>query len=245
MKADARQTLNAQVLKASWSRVLIAGLLLSCTALSGRADTAKGEDDKYHKAVDAAVDAGLEYLAKAQLADGSFEGMPKCNAVTALSIMAFLAHGYSPGLEPYGDTINRGIDSILGSQQPDGTLIGPGGGNMYSHNIATLMLSEVSGMVDTERQKRVDEVLSKALQVILAAQKVNKAEKQKGGWRYGPNSNDSDMSHSGWATGTRMPRKVRLIELRRRSAIGAARECFDEINDELLVRWRQPRPRGE
>jgi len=180
--------------------LLIVGLVLACTPLRGWADTAKGEDNKYEKAIDTAVESGLEYLAKNQMADGSFPGMPKCNAVTSLAIMAFLAHGYSPGLEPYGDTINRGIDSVLNSQQPDGTLIGPGGGQMYSHNISTLMLSEVSGMVDPERQKRIDEVLPKALQVILAAQKVNKDDNNKGGWRYNPNSNDSDMSHSGWAT---------------------------------------------
>lgn len=175
------------------------GIAALCVAPAGRADTAKGEDDKYRKAIDAAVDAGLEFLAKSQLADGSFTGQPRCNAVTSLSIMAFLARGYSPGLEPYGDTINRGIDSVLGTLQPDGTLIGPGGGQMYSHNIASLMLSEVSGMVDPERQKRIDEVLPKALRVILAAQKVGKSEKMQGGWRYNPNSNDSDMSHSGWA----------------------------------------------
>jgi hypothetical protein len=175
------------------------GVLLS--SVFARADTAAGEDEKYYKAFDAAVDGALEYLAKTQYPDGSFPGPAmKCNAVTAVCIMAFLARGYSPGLGPYGEVVNRGIDSVLSTQQPDGTLIGGGGGAMYSHNIATLMLSEVSGMVDPERQKRIDQVLSKALQVILAAQKVNKPEAQKGGWRYGPASADSDMSHSGWAT---------------------------------------------
>lgn len=185
------------------SRILI---LVLCVGIGvppfpARADKATGEDDKYYKTFDAAVDGALDYLAKAQYPDGSFPGgAMKCNAVTAVCVMAFLARGYSPGLEPYGEVINRAIDSVLSTQQPDGTLIGAGGGSMYSHNIATLMLSEVSGMVDPERQKRLDAVLSKALQVILAAQKVNKGANDKGGWRYSPTDTTSDMSHSGWAT---------------------------------------------
>jgi hypothetical protein len=70
---------------------------------------------------------------------------------------------------------------------------------MYSHNIATLMLSEVSGMVDPERQARIDVVLPRALRIILAAQDVPKGESHAGGWRYEPTSGDSDISLAGWA----------------------------------------------
>jgi hypothetical protein len=72
-------------------------------------------------------------------------------------------------------------------------------GRMYSHNIATLMLSEVSGMVDPERQARIDVVLPRALRIILAAQDVPKGESHAGGWRYKPTSGDSDISLAGWA----------------------------------------------
>ena len=158
------------------------------------------EDEKYRKAFDAAVDNGLAYLAKAQLPDGSFpSGMPRNTAVASLSVMAFLAKGHLPGLGPYGDVINRGVDFVVSVQAPDGTLIGSGAGQMYSHNISTLMLSEVSGMVDPERQQRVGAALGRALYVILAAQQVHKGEAMKGGWRYEPKSHDSDLSHSGWA----------------------------------------------
>jgi hypothetical protein len=124
--------------------------------------------------------------------------MPKSTAVASLCAMAFLAHGYGPGLEPYGDAINRSVDFILASQDPGGSLIG-GGGSMYSHNISTLMLSEVSGMTDPERQERVRDALAKALKFTLDAQAVRKAEAHQGGWRYSPTSADSDISHSGWA----------------------------------------------
>ncbi len=172
-------------------------LLAPCAT---RADTAADEDAKFQKAFDTANDRALAYLAGAQLPNGSWpSGMRENNAIASLCVMAFLARGYTPGLPPYGNVINRGIDFVLGSQAANGSLMGYGGGQMYSHNIATLMLSEVSGMVDPERQKRIDEALAKALKITLDAQRVKKAEAQRGGWRYVPSSTDSDISHSGWA----------------------------------------------
>ena len=70
---------------------------------------------------------------------------------------------------------------------------------MYGHCIATLLLSEVSGMVTPPRQKRIDAALPKALKVILAAQQVKKPAPHQGGWRYVPKSPDSDISCTSWA----------------------------------------------
>ena len=180
--------------------LLGAGAALFIGGAAAIADRAVPEDAKYQKAFDEAVDKALAYLARAQLGDGSFPANMRNNtAIASLGVMAFLARGYSPGLPPYGDTINRGIDFVLSVQAPDGTIIGAGGGQMYSHNISTLMLSEVSGMVDPDRQKRIDQALPKALKVILDAQDVPKAPPFQGGWRYEPKSTDSDISHSGWA----------------------------------------------
>ncbi len=175
--------------------------LLACAAcLAGSetfAQSATLEDEKYQRAFDDAVDRGLAFLARSQAADGSIGGA-QTPAVTALAVMAFLARGYSPGLPPYGEVINRGIDHILSVAKPNGLLMG-GGGQMYSHSIATLMLSEVSGMVDPERQARIDEVLPGAVQIILAAQDIAKGETHAGGWRYQPTSSDSDISLAGWS----------------------------------------------
>ena len=197
-------------------------LLLSAAVPVARADKATAEDAKYHKVIDAAVDNGLQYIAKAQLADGSFHGgMSKCNAVASLCVMAFLAKGYQPGIEPYGDTINHGIDFVLASADPaNGYLGGAGGGVMYSHNISVLMLSEVSGMVDPERQKRIDAVLPKATQLTLSAQKIPKPAAQQGGWRYAPGSTDSDMSHSGWA--------IMALRSARNAVAPVPREAIDD-----------------
>jgi hypothetical protein len=166
-----------------------------------RADTASPRLARYRKPVDEAVDRALAWLAKAQARNGSFRGSyGTTTAVIGLAGMAFLSKGYTPGSGPYGDTINRAINAVLGAQRKNGCLdSGRGRGGMYSHCIGTLLLSEVSGMVDPARQKKIDEALPRALKVILSAQQIKKHPMYQGGWRYKPNSRDSDISVSGWA----------------------------------------------
>ena len=159
---------------------------------------------KYRDSIDRSIDKALAFLATHQQPDGSWVYSPRqqnVTGITGLCVMAFLAKGYVPGVGPYGEAINRGVDFILGSQQPNGLLFrGPSGqGPMYSHDISTLLLLEVSGMVDPERQRKIDEVLPKALKLTLAAQQMPKQDKDAGGWRYQSDSRDSDISCTGWA----------------------------------------------
>ena len=174
----------------------------------GSVEQAKADEESprlqpYRKNVDRAVDTALLFLARAQAenpaGDGSFADVHgQTNAVAALSGMAFLSKGYRPGAPPYGDSINRSIDYILATDTKNGYL-GVRGGKMYGHSIATLFLSEVSGMVDPARQQRIDVVLPRALKIVLEAQAVPKTEgADSGGWRYEPDSKDSDMSVTGW-----------------------------------------------
>ena len=147
----------------------------------------------YKAEVDRRVDHGLEFLAAAQTHKGCFPGKyGDTTGVTSLAGMAFLAKGHTPGYGPYGDVINRCIDYIISAQKPNGLLArGSSHGNMYSHSISTLFLSEVSGMIDPRRQEAMDEPLGKAIRLLLAAQNVKKAERHQGGWRYQPNSRDT------------------------------------------------------
>jgi len=170
-----------------------AALLLPGEPVS--ADKAEDALAKYDKPVDQAIDRALVFLAKQQLKTGAFRCGRSPVAVTGLSVMAFLAKGHTPGVGPYGEVINKGIDFLLTQQRKNG-VFPP---QMYSHAIATLTLSEVSGMVDEQRQEKIDPALGKALKVIVAAQKVKKGKPHQGGWRYAPNSADSDISCTGWA----------------------------------------------
>ncbi|MCA8997160.1 MAG: terpene cyclase/mutase family protein [Planctomycetaceae bacterium] len=149
---------------------------------------------------DAAAAMGRPELA------GSFEEPASVGntGVTSLAVMAFLAKGHLPGRGQYGELINRGIDYVLSQQLENGLLVchdpkGRTTGLMYEHSISTLLLGEVSGMVDPVRQQKVDDVLSRALLVLLQAQKVPKSEANTGGWRYTPGTTDSDLSLTGWS----------------------------------------------
>jgi hypothetical protein len=182
--------------------VLTAACLAAAAAPTAHADEASAALAKYEQPVGKAIDRALAYLAKNQRQDGGIHVRGQSiTAVTSLSVMAFLAKGYTPGAGPYGRVINRGIDRVLANQQVNGLLVEASNsrGAMYSHAISTLMLSEVSGMVDPARQKRIDRALAKALMLILAAQGVRKSANHAGGWRYQHTSTDSDISCTGWA----------------------------------------------
>lgn len=157
---------------------------------------------KWQEKVDPAVGRGLDYLARVQNEDGSFpHNYGRSVGIPALAGMAFLSRGHLPTEGPYAENINLCIDWIVRHQNEQGVLDNgdAGHGPMYAHNIATLFLSEVSGMVDPERQAKISQVLPKALALILRAQQVKKDERNQGGWRYHPDSHDSDTSCSGWA----------------------------------------------
>jgi len=168
------------------------------------ADEASPALAKYTERVDASITRALAWLAEEQQKDGSWttnEDTRNATGITGLCLMAFLAKGHTPGVGPYGENINKGIDFLLENQASNGMLIRgrEGHGPMYSHCIAALTLSEVSGMVSPERQKRIDAVLSKAMKLVLAAQQMPKDHRHAGGWRYKHDSRDSDISCTSWA----------------------------------------------
>jgi len=156
----------------------------------------------YKPDVEASVEKGLEYLKTVQFPEGFFPGhYGKSTGIVSLVGMSFLSKGYTPAHGPYSATVDKCINYLLSNQRANGLIADPDSRNevMYSHNIATLFLSEVSGMVGLETQKQIDIVLPKALRLIIAAQQVEKPVKHSGGWRYHPDSTDSDVSCSGWA----------------------------------------------
>jgi hypothetical protein len=181
----------------SW--IVAAGLMVGALAAQGPADPVFAE---WRERVDPAVERALDALARAQNPDGSFPGpFGDSTGIPALAGMAFLSRGHLPTEGPYAGAINRSIDFVLNHQKDNGLFEKGGGGSgpMYAHNIATLFLSEVSGMVDPVRQARIGSALPEALGVIYQAQQVPKNENDQGGWRYHPGSRDSDTSCSGWA----------------------------------------------
>lgn len=158
-------------------------------------------------ATERAIANGLEYLVRAQNENGSYPGAyGNSAAVPALAGMSFLAMGRLPGPGRQGEAVERALDYVLScadmraSAPFRGYMGEPGGGRLYAHAIATLFLSEASGMVDERRQEKIDKVLPLAVKVLLDAQAQKKDNPSHlGGWRYQPNASDSDLSCSGWA----------------------------------------------
>ena len=158
-------------------------------------------------ATERAIANGLEYLVRTQREDGSYPGAyGDSAAVPALAGMAFLSMGRLPGADRYGEAVDRALDYVVScadmrDNAPFRGYMGERGqGRMYAHSIATLFLSEASGMVDERRQEKIDRLLPLATKVILDAQNQRKNNAvHLGGWRYSPNANDSDLSCSGWA----------------------------------------------
>lgn len=157
--------------------------------------------------IDVSIDRALKFIVSQQRQNGAFPGnFGDSAAVSALAGMAIVSKGYHIGDPRYGECLRKCLDYVLSTAdlrdaQPfRGYMGGAGNGRMYAHSIATLFLSEMSGMVDEAHQKQIDRILPLAVKVILDSQNVAKSNPvHVGGWRYQPNAADSDLSCSGWA----------------------------------------------
>jgi hypothetical protein len=183
---------------------LALGLGLFATAANGQ-DTGKGEGgfvdgrrgdvpegtaEMIRPETDRVIATGLTWLAKQQNNDGSFgNGAYRSNiAVTALSGLAFMASGSSPGRGPYGGHIDRALQFVMDNTAPSGFIAIPQAathGPMYSHGFGTLFLAEAYGMT---HRPDIREKLEKAVQLIKDTQN------SEGGWRYQPMRRDADLS---------------------------------------------------
>jgi hypothetical protein len=169
--------------------------------------------------VDASVRRALIFLKSSQQPSGAWTLSEKREAtsITSLAVLAFLACGHTPAdTGPFQQTIERGIRYVVENQQTNGllatnTINGP----MYCHGISTLMLAEVVGLITDEELAAATRLsLARAVEVILRSQALDKPPEHAGGWRYQPDSRDSDLSVTGWqvialraakATGCQVP----------------------------------------
>lgn len=184
------------------SSIIPALFLAAALVPAFAAEPVKDVFETYRSEVEKSVDRALDFLAREQQKEGHYnDRYGKSTGIVGLAGMAFLSTGHIPGHGPHGETLYKCIDYIIDRQQGNGLLDREDSahGPMYAHNIATLFLSECSGMVDQEWQDKIDPALSKATQLILSAQAVPKSGGHEGGWRYKPDSRDSDLSCSGWA----------------------------------------------
>jgi len=160
---------------------------------------------------EAAIELGLEFLARHQSPDGSWSlsiydtdhpqhrsQLNSDTAATGLALLAFQGAGYNHREFKYARTVNHAVQWLLEHQSEDGGLYveadkkSDAACRLYSHGIATLALCEAYGMTQDARLKLAAQ---KALDYIVATQ-----DARKGGWRYFVETNmrSSDTSVSGW-----------------------------------------------
>lgn len=136
-----------------------------------------------------AIQRGLDFLARIQLADGSFNGQMGSNvAVVSLAGLAWIAMGSLPDRGPYQQAVAKAVDYVANACDSNGFIIRADTvrrGPMYGQGFATLFLAEVVGM---SARKDLDEKLRAAVGLILRAQN------SQGGWRYTPEPLDADLS---------------------------------------------------
>ena len=151
-------------------------------------------------ATESAVEAALQWLARHQEADGSWdttkhEGKNKIHsAATGIATLAFLGAGYTHKSGKYKDNVRRAVNWLISKQQKNGRIYdktvdqdsyGPG----YFHAIAGLALAEAYGMT---KDNRIREAAQKAIDYS-----VNIHQRPYSGWRYQPKTK-SDTSVTGW-----------------------------------------------
>lgn len=154
---------------------------------------------------DVAIRRAVSFLVAQQDKEGAIQTRfqwANRTAITALSIMAMAAVGHQPADDtPEGRCMKRALAYVLKPEHQDvnGYFGGTDGSRMYGHGIVTLMLAEQMGMgADQAQDKLISERCKAAVKLILNAQGVAKNDPHEGGWRYTPDSHDSDLSASVW-----------------------------------------------
>src|SRR5687768_15402121 len=76
-----------------------------------------------------AVKKGLDFLAKAQTADGNWvnqqDGAAYPVSMASLAGMAFLANGNTPNRGPYAENVRKTVQYLLNNSRQSGLIAGP------------------------------------------------------------------------------------------------------------------------
>ena len=173
-------------------RSVLVAALVGVFAAPASTQPARGDDPKpmsvvpkdnvkMDEATKKAVDKALQYLANKQENDGSWGN----TAITGFVLLAFMSNGHMPNQGDHGRVVAKGVRYLCSTAREDGYLVGPRGGNMYCHGMATLALTQAYGMTGDEDVKKITK---RAIELII------KTQNNEGGWRYEPAPTAADIS---------------------------------------------------
>ena len=162
-------------------------------AATGRRTAAEDRGGTSRRA-EAAVRAGLLWLAAAQEKDGSWRcarwggGEDYDVGVTGLALLAFLGAGHTESRGPYRATVGRALGWLAANQCDDGRFRCR---SFYEHGIATLAVCDAYGLGGS---RPVARVAQRAVDCIVRVQP------EHGGFRYdgAVAKEEGDLSVTGW-----------------------------------------------
>lgn len=238
------------------ARWLVVGLT-GCAAVSVIAQEAtpatRPAVDPFRKdETDRALEKAVAYLIRQQGEDGSIDKESRnrkrdagigrnSTALTSLAAMAIASLGHSPTDEtPEGKALRKALACVLDDrrQRKDGYFGEGDHSRMYGHGITSLMLAEMLGMgLNRDQDRLIRARLQPALELILRSQVVRKEPRFRGGWRYEPDSNDSDLSVTVW--------QVMALRSARNAGITVPKESIDLAADYIRRSYRALSPRAD
>ena len=206
-------------------------------AAAPAAPAAPVRDDK----TDAAIKRAIDFIISQQDRDGGIQtrfNWANRTAMTALSIMAMASVGHQPADDtPQGHAMKKALAYVLKPENQDvnGYFGSRDGSSMYGHGIVTLMLAELQGMgADAVQDKLITERCKAAIQLILRSQSISKNATDDGGWRYTPDSYDSDLSASVWQVSALRAAKNAGLEVPKQAidrAVEYIKRCYFSPRD--------------
>jgi hypothetical protein len=211
-----------------------------CTDRAARRDLAvRGGDEK----TEAAVTQALVWLAAQQRADGGWSSAPlngHDTGVTALALLAFMAHAEVPGDGRHGYVVAKGFRFLVARQRSDGRIgidvppklapgetaaaepvsVGPPTRDVYDHAIAAQALAEAYLLTGRDEFKAPAQA---------AADWIAKAQNPHLGWRYGIADGDNDTSVTGWMIHALWTARAAELDVRERIAMKDAIWWLDKV----------------
>jgi hypothetical protein len=192
-------------------------------ARTGKAKAKLLEEFGGNEDTEKAVALGLEWLARQQKKDGSweFDGSEKKDTAgaTGMAVLAFLGAGETPkDSKKYKKTVQAGLKHLmdilpLGGKDPGKFATSR---TMYSQAIGTLALVEAYGMTKDKAQ-----LLPHAQ---AAVNFIQKAQAKDGSWGYQPAAANGDTSILGWQMqalhAARLTKDIKVDEKVVKNAVG-------------------------
>jgi hypothetical protein len=147
------------------------------------------------------IHRGLQYLATSQRSDGSWLNHGGHGSypvvMTSLGGMALMAGGSTPESGPYAKEVRKAMAFVLRAAESnrDNIIALPNSHTMYAHGFGMLFLATCYGTeLNSEYEKRIENVLTKAIALTAKAQSRGSGPNPGGGWYYTAGGNNDEGS---------------------------------------------------